>query len=427
MSATCPNCGKPVRPGTRFCGSCGAPIPASPRLVAPAGAVCPHCGKPVRPGAKFCSHCGKTISAGEGAAAAEPAVVQTVESGVQAPAAPTSAPTRGRPSGPLAPPAPTKSRKWLWLGLGLAGILVCGAVAVSAYLFRPQLMQLIGRATATATLAPSATPQPSSTPTSAPPSETATLSPVPTATASFTPSATPTITPTLMLTPTVATTPGATQKPEKTETRVPPTFDIPIPPLPSLPPPGDFLFGDDFGLDWFERWDIWGDPDCDVERYGDDDFLSIFSEPRSGGIRQRKPFTLTIGTEMVFVVRLPEQLLDFPAPFVLYWDPIERLRKPSDPPGPLHMEIRQRNALIYARSLITNPCVINFSNPAALQRTFVVRMNQDRTITVFENSEPQRVCLIPNLDGLPLTGRVSFAGQGMISSFKVFLLKPVGG
>jgi uncharacterized Zn finger protein (UPF0148 family) len=87
-STSCPNCGKPLRPGARFCGSCGhvlsAPLPAqkpaspplSPSVEQPAptaqaaGAAveggdwkaCPHCGKPLRVGAKFCNNCGKSIT-----------------------------------------------------------------------------------------------------------------------------------------------------------------------------------------------------------------------------------------------------------------------------------------------------------------------------------------------------------------------------
>lgn len=53
----CPHCGRPVRPGARFCASCGQSA-----IVAPGSqttpSTCPQCGYPMRSGAKFCSRCG---------------------------------------------------------------------------------------------------------------------------------------------------------------------------------------------------------------------------------------------------------------------------------------------------------------------------------------------------------------------------------
>jgi hypothetical protein len=47
-SATCPQCGHPLREGAKFCDNCGSPTSAS----------CPNCGKALRPGARFCDECG---------------------------------------------------------------------------------------------------------------------------------------------------------------------------------------------------------------------------------------------------------------------------------------------------------------------------------------------------------------------------------
>lgn len=64
---TCPACGRPVRPGARFCAGCGqtlAPPPAAPGPAVQAAAPpqCRQCGAPLRPGAKFCSKCGTQFS-----------------------------------------------------------------------------------------------------------------------------------------------------------------------------------------------------------------------------------------------------------------------------------------------------------------------------------------------------------------------------
>jgi len=69
MTATCPNCGKPLRTGAKFCGSCGfeitsqKPEESQAQILASnqSSDVCPHCGKSVRQGAKFCNSCGKSI------------------------------------------------------------------------------------------------------------------------------------------------------------------------------------------------------------------------------------------------------------------------------------------------------------------------------------------------------------------------------
>lgn len=53
---SCPACGAPVKPGAKFCGSCGADLslPAGPP-------TCPRCGQEVREGAKFCNKCGQKL------------------------------------------------------------------------------------------------------------------------------------------------------------------------------------------------------------------------------------------------------------------------------------------------------------------------------------------------------------------------------
>ncbi len=80
----CPACGKPVKPGAKFCGSCGAKqeiLPLCPRCGAPMKGgiceicnkaimvnetppprICPHCGSPLGQQAKFCKSCGKSVA-----------------------------------------------------------------------------------------------------------------------------------------------------------------------------------------------------------------------------------------------------------------------------------------------------------------------------------------------------------------------------
>ena len=60
----CFRCGAALKPTSKFCPSCGAPVstppvPPTPPPPPPASDTCVHCGQPRRPGAKFCRSCGK--------------------------------------------------------------------------------------------------------------------------------------------------------------------------------------------------------------------------------------------------------------------------------------------------------------------------------------------------------------------------------
>lgn len=83
MGNKCPKCGKSVRDGAKFCGFCGHVLqkadskmgkpedlissgrsPSRPPQASggsSGGNPCPHCGKPNRPGVKFCASCGKQL------------------------------------------------------------------------------------------------------------------------------------------------------------------------------------------------------------------------------------------------------------------------------------------------------------------------------------------------------------------------------
>jgi hypothetical protein len=50
----CPACGRPTRPGDRFCRTCGAHV---------GSAMCPRCGKPLTDGDQFCATCGAPLEA----------------------------------------------------------------------------------------------------------------------------------------------------------------------------------------------------------------------------------------------------------------------------------------------------------------------------------------------------------------------------
>ncbi|HNS50868.1 MAG TPA: zinc ribbon domain-containing protein [Anaerolineae bacterium] len=51
----CPACSSPLKPGIKFCGSCGAAVPQEPP-------ACPGCGQPAPPGVRFCGNCGSPLA-----------------------------------------------------------------------------------------------------------------------------------------------------------------------------------------------------------------------------------------------------------------------------------------------------------------------------------------------------------------------------
>jgi hypothetical protein len=52
----CTQCGSRIKPGKKFCASCGTPVMASPAM--PVERRCPHCGQLVPARKKFCTGCG---------------------------------------------------------------------------------------------------------------------------------------------------------------------------------------------------------------------------------------------------------------------------------------------------------------------------------------------------------------------------------
>ena len=59
----CPQCGKKVNPGSKFCIYCGAAleVPAEQPEEKAEVKVCKTCGKPLEEGAVFCTNCGTKI------------------------------------------------------------------------------------------------------------------------------------------------------------------------------------------------------------------------------------------------------------------------------------------------------------------------------------------------------------------------------
>lgn len=63
----CTQCGAALKPGDRFCGSCGAVITTQPAVTGP---QCANCGEALTTDDRFCGHCGAKVAQAAGAGAA---------------------------------------------------------------------------------------------------------------------------------------------------------------------------------------------------------------------------------------------------------------------------------------------------------------------------------------------------------------------
>ena len=90
MDGLCPNCGSPVREGSKFCPKCGASLEVAQAAPVPPPSkemnLCSHCGKELEPDTLFCPYCGQEVKPRK-EAPAEAAASETMAGASVAPAA----------------------------------------------------------------------------------------------------------------------------------------------------------------------------------------------------------------------------------------------------------------------------------------------------------------------------------------------------
>lgn len=385
MTVICSKCGNEVRPGARFCGSCGSPIeelqPAEP--VIEEQTTCPHCGKPIRKDAKFCPSCGLSIPA-----AAE--------------AAQTPVPSEPPPGAPVPPPPPSSavsmeapppkrsafSRYW-WLIL--IGIILClASLAVVFFLARNRTINI-------------------------PPITPATETPTPTQTELTPPTSTHTLEPTLTLTLSPTNTPAFTPEPSPTEEL--PTSTIPaeetesIEPTatqePTSTPEPEILFKDDFTTPLTENWEIWGaPPPPSIEGAGRNRALRLDSGMREGGVTTLDNFSVSPVFEISFDAALTELSPDHSLAFDWYEgaNGVE-----EGQPGLIQIIIDQNNA----EMVISRPDP-NCSSPITDTNfhTYRVRFESPSNAAFFIDND--QICTLIN-EGLRIAiGYLTFSGRGWV-------------
>lgn len=403
MTATCPNCGKPVRPGAKFCGNCRTDLSS-------ASPLCPHCNSPVRPGAKFCPSCGKTITATSSPAAPPPApalgpTAPTPVAGptVKAPppaTKPAAPPTR-RASQPVTLPvekgqASKGSARWLVIGIPV--ILACCAITfVVAFFFRKDLSLLVFKPVSTNTLPPpSATILPSETPFIPPASDT----PLPPA-LTGTPTAThlpPVLTPTFTATPLPSLTP--------TET---PTATVE-----ALSPGLTTIISETFGTgsQWNTDWELWG---AQVV-VGQHAAMRLGDETLGGsGILSLVDVTLSTGLAISFKV---DTITDTNT-LIFDWLPNETEPKPRSGPGLIHVEIGKDVTVKMGAADLPDCLPYALAEPGfhSLQLEIV---QENAIVVTVDNFE---VCTFraPSYPATSGVGKIAFSGVGLLDDIWVVL------
>ncbi len=441
---SCPKCGNPLRPGARFCGNCGTVLPATPTPAAPRPApppvqstaqptpgkenLCPHCGKPVRPGAKFCNNCGKAIGSGPLPAApgaAQPAPVPPAPSGTPVTPGPSSRPVpaaqqaaRKPPTGPIVAgqagpssrpvaaaqkPAATSTgtkKRPIWpIFLIILLLVACLGVVVGGYFFYlKDTLMLLGPKQSPGATTTVKTPVGAPT-TAVKPSNTAAATPGPTNT----------------LQPTAA---PATQTAQPSLTSAPPTVTLTpvITPTTALT---SLKFEDNFNGPLNKTtWKAWGDP-LPKTKSGPIPWLYLTAEiPSDAGVSLRDPLLFTPGTLIQFDARLDPAYTQFT--LIFDWDPPNLVRDQGvKEPGVIHIEIR-KDSITFDTPITLDGCEKQAPDfDGTLPHSYQVRKLEKLGVALFIDNAPVPICAVQDM-GLTLdSGRISFSGLGWITLVRV--------
>lgn len=412
MSATCPNCGKSVRTGAKFCSHCGkempatiplsqeaalppenvldpvpeaaapeaastGPQPAETHSSAPASEICLHCGKTIRQGIKFCNFCGNpTGSAGQTLGTSSQSDMSPA-----VPPPPAILPPVQPPSAAEPPRKKGKKKGWLVV-LILLLVILCALAAVAFLALRgtfgdlqlpDPLEELSSRLQpATPTSEPTRTPKPTKTPT-----------------ATETPE--PTFTPTLTLTPTMT----PTSEPE-------------------------YTFYDSFETGLNDWWSVFGP---NLPKDANDGKLVLFSSPSDGsGINSVMLPPLSPGMEIGVLA----SIYDVPPndAFVIRWT-LDSLVSPAEGlniPAAIQVLISttRQELTIYDTTNNIEIATCNIAkNIYDGYYNYVIGIEENRISLYMEGKELCSVGIIP--PDLNADGSLSFVGNVILD--EVFILE----
>ena len=443
-TTTCPKCGKPLRPGARFCGSCGANLPAAPARPAgtpaaqpapaaaqpaapePDSSPCPKCGKPIRSGARYCSHCGyerpdevnsaasQTVRTARDDTHATHTTVPAVSPPPHAPLQPAALP----PS-PAAPAGRSPAQRYLpWLAV--AGVLLCVLAVASGGLYLADPFGWFGTATPLAE-APTATSAATASAPQAPPLPAATqpalVQPVETQPAVAAPPSQPPATALPVLLPSSE----ATVTLQPTLEPVLPTGTLPVSIPVTLPPAAapllTTLVEDYFDGELNVNWLAWGSPWPTIDSGPTDSWLVVKSveDPWSGGVTSKFDMPVKPGTELLFSASLDKIFRE--APLYLDWAPKGAEPGPQNPaPGVLHLEI-YKDKLAMQNPPSGQTCLQTGDGRSI--HTYLLRFTEAGGVGLYVDGSPDPLCELPDLGVKPRVGKITFTGAGWVTYLKV--------
>jgi len=412
VMSSCPHCGKPVRPGTRFCGNCGnaVNIPAarptastsqSSDVAAEIGSdeslqsglfPCPHCGKPVRPGAKFCHSCGQAIPAEQ---PGEPVSVAAA-AGIKA-----TAPVK--PLGEHEPVSMERNTKdqaskkrsgRTAIPVIVAGlVMVCVITIAGGYIYLRDPFNLF--TAGPLALVTDTKPAVSTVSVTAKPSLVSSAIP-----------ATLTATPAKMLISTITPTTRLTETAELTNTASPP----------------EVLLVEDFNGALNEQWTVWLVPSSPyrpkIDRGPGENFLFLMADenPGDAGITSRVEIPNVPGLDIQFIGQLKDDLPGHV--MILDWDPVDVERGPlSTLPGEIHLEIWRDRLVFGGASGESEPCQSEIVGNE--QHSYRVVIEEDQDLVLFVDGTQDPVCVLDASTFETEPGLLTFTGNGWITKVQV--------
>jgi hypothetical protein len=367
--------------------------------------ACPNCGKAVRVGAKFCTHCGfeipqQNLTTSSIPPVASPASAVTVRESSSIPFDQSSPGISPRQAVPIAPAQKPKKRAiWPFLLAGL--VLLCLVAAGGLFLFFQNPFDLLRTPVPSLIAAAPVEPAEPLPVTEVPPTiepATKTILPSPTEEIPPTETAKPlaVLTATIQVDPTIFATATIEPAAVLSETNV--------------------LLEDEFTENLNANWLAWGDPRPNLRKGFGDSWLDLKAadKPSEAGTTSRLEIENGPGVRIEFEAQLNPGFPQYP--LIFDWDPIQFDRGPiNTTPTVVHFEIRKSMAILQAPAA-SNICQADVDG--TVKHNYTIAFSADKIVELYIDEDQTPLChLDMGIKSVP--GRISFTGNGWVTRILV--------